>query len=94
MAVALVWLIAKVLERHCSREKVPPAQKGKELAKPVSSPAVQLAPANRPVAAAQQPPKPAAAKPRPIDPETEAVMLRHINFRITEKLQGAFSSTV
>ena len=27
--------------------------------------------------------KPAAAKPQPIDPETEAVMLRHINFRIT-----------
>lgn len=74
--------------------KVPPAQKGKELAKPVSSPAVQLAPANRLAAAAQQAPKPAAAKPQPIDPETDVVMLHHINFRITEKLQGAFSSTV
>lgn len=91
MAATLIWLIAKVLELHRSRKKAPPAQKGP--AKPASSPAVQPAPANR-LAAAPQPPKPAAAKPQAIDPETEAVMLRHINFRITEKLQGAFPSAV
>lgn len=94
MAATLIWLIAKVLELHRSRKKAPPAQKGKEPAKPASPPAVQPVPANRPAAGAQQPPKPAAAKPQSIDPETEAVMLRHINFQITEKLQGAFPSAV
>lgn len=93
MAVALVWLIAKVLELNRSRKKALPAQKGKVPAKPASSPAVQPAPASRP-AAAPQPPKPAAARPQAINPEMEAVMLRHINFRITEKLQGAFPSAV
>lgn len=93
MAATLIWLIAKVLELHRSRKKEPPVQKGKAPAKPESSPAVQPAPASRPAAAAQ-PPKPAAAKPQAIDPEMEAVMLRHINFRITEKLQGAFPSAV
>ena len=93
MAVALVWLIVKVLELNRSRKKALPAQKGKVPAKPASSPAVQPAPASRP-AAAPQPPKPAAARPQAINPEMEAVMLRHINFRITEKLQGAFPSAV
>ena len=93
MAATLIWLIAKVLELHRSRKKEPPAQKGKVPTKPASSPAVQPASASRP-AAAPQPPKPAAAKPQAIDPELEAVMLRHINFRITEKLQGAFPSAV
>lgn len=93
MAVTLIWLLAKVLELYRSRKKEPPVQKGKAPAKPASSPAVQPAPASRPAAAAQ-PPKPAAAKPQPIDPEMEGVMIRHINFRITEKLQGAFPSAV
>lgn len=93
MAATLIWLIAKVLELHRSRKKEPPAQKGKVPTKPVPSPAVKPTPASRPVAA-PQPPKPAAAKPQAIDPEMEAVMLRHINFRITEKLQGAFPSAV
>lgn len=93
MAATLIWLIAKVLELHRSRKKEPPAQKGKVPTKPVSSLAIQPAPASRPAAAAQ-PPKPAAAKPQAIDPEMEAVMLRHINFRITEKLQGAFPAAV
>lgn len=93
MAVALVWLIAKVLELHHSRKKALPAPKGKVAAKPAAAPAVQPVQASRPAAPVQQP-KPAVPRPQPMDPEMEAVMLRHINFRITEKLQGAFPSAV
>ncbi len=93
MAAALVWRFAKVLELHRSRKKEPPAQKGKAPAKPAAAPAVQPVQASRPVAPVQQP-KPAVPRPQLIDPEREGVMLRHINFRITEKLQGAFPSAV
>ena len=93
MAAALVWMFAKVLELHRSRRKEPPAQKEKAAAKPAAAPAVQPVQASRPAAPVQQP-KPAVPRPQPIDPEMERVMLRHINFRITEKLQGAFPSAV
>lgn len=93
MAAALVWMFAKVLELHRSRRKEPPAQKGKAAAKPATAPAVQPVQASRPAAPVQQP-KPAVPRPQLIDPEREGVMLRHINFRITEKLQGAFPSAV
>lgn len=93
MAATLVWLIAKVLEWYQLRKKRIPAAKGKEPAKP-AAPAAQPAPASRPAPPVQQAQRPAAPRPQPIDPEMEAVMLRHINFRITEKLQGAFPSAV
>ena len=91
MAAALVWMFAKVLELHRSRKKEPSVQKGKAPAKPAAAPAVQPVQASRPAAPVQQP-KPAVPRPQLIDPEMEGVMLRHINFRITEKLQGAFPS--
>lgn len=91
MAAALVWMFAKVLELHRSRKKEPSVQKGKAPAKSAAAPAVQPVQASRPAAPVQQP-KPAVPRPQLIDPEMEGVMLRHINFRITEKLQGAFPS--
>lgn len=92
MAAALIWMAAKVMEVYQSRKSQAPSTK-KTPAKQPASP-VQPPQAARPAAPVQQAVKPAPPKPQTADPEMEAVMLRHINFRITEKLQGAFPSAV
>lgn len=89
MAAALIWLIAKAISLYRPRKSAPASNQPVKQPKKTSAP---VAPAQLKASesSAPHPATPTAVKAQPQAPDLEAVMLRHLNFRITDKLQGAF----